>query len=99
MLDYDTTKAGKTVGAGINLITYSINDLYEQSVKKDLLSQTGAKIADFFDGLVTETKWDDVGKAATTGFRAAMDTLAGFIEESKDLDLGTKIGNAIKDFL
>lgn len=99
LLDYDTTKAGKTVGAGINLITYSINDLYEQSVKKDLLSQTGAKIADFFDGLVTETKWDDVGKAATTGFRAAMDTLAGFIEESKDLDLGTKIGNAIKDFL
>lgn len=99
LLDYDTTKAGKTVGAGINLITYSINDLYEQSVKKDLLSQTGAKIADFFDGLVTKTKWDDVGKAATTGFRAAMDTLAGFIEESKDLDLGTKIGNAIKDFL
>lgn len=99
LLNYDTTKAGKTVGAGINLIAYSINDLYEQAVKKDLLSQTGAKIADFFDGLVTETKWDDVGKAATTGFKAAMDTLAGFIEESKDLDLGTKIGNAIKDFL
>lgn len=99
LLDYDTTKAGKTVGAGINLITYSINDLYKQAVKKDLLSKTGSKIADFFDGLVTETKWDDVGKAATTGFRAAMDTLAGFIEKSKDLDLGTKIGNAIKDFL
>ena len=28
-----------------------------------------------------------------------MDTLAGFIKESKDLDLGTKVGNAIKDFL
>lgn len=99
LLDYDTTKAGKTVGAGINLIIYSINDLYEQAVKKDLLSQTGAKIADFFDGLVTETKWDDVGKAATTGFRAAMDTLAGFIEKAQETDLGTKVGNAIKDFL
>lgn len=99
LLDYDTTKAGKTVGAGINLITYSINDLYEQAVKKDLLSQTGAKIADFFDELVTETKWDDVGKAATTGFRAAMDTLAGFIEKAQETDLGTKVGNAIKDFL
>lgn len=99
LLDYDTTKAGKTVGAGINLITYSINDLYEQAVRKNLLSQTGAKIADFFDGLVTETKWDDIGKAATTGFRAAMDTLAGFIEKAQETDLGTKIGNAIKDFL
>lgn len=99
LLDYDTTKAGKTVGAGINLITYSINDLYEQAVRKDLLSQTGEKIADFFDGLITETKWDDVGKAATTGFRAAMDTLAGFIEKAQETDLGTKIGNAIKDFL
>lgn len=99
LLDYDTTKAGKTVGAGINLIAYSINDLYEQAVRKDLLSQTGAKIADFFDGLITETKWDDVGKAATTGFRVAMDTLAGFIEKAQETDLGTKIGNAIKDFL
>lgn len=99
LLTYDTKKLGRTFGAGINLITYSINDLYEQAVKKDLLSQTGAKIADFFDGLVTETKWNDVGKAATTGFRAAMDTLAGFIEKAKETDLGTKVGNAIKDFL
>lgn len=99
LLTYDTKKLGRTFGAGINLITYSINDLYEQAVRKDLLSQTGAKIADFFDGLVTETKWDDVGKAATTGFRAAMDTLAGFIEKAQETDLGTKVGNAIKDFL
>ena len=99
LLEYDTKEAGETVGAGINLITFAINDLYEQASEKDLLGKTGKKIADFFDGLVTETKWDDVGKAATTGFRSAMDTLAGFIEEAKDLDLGTKVGNAIKDFL
>lgn len=99
LLDYDTKKLSQTFGAGINLIAYSINDLYEQAVEKDLLSKTGAKIADFFDGLVTETKWNDVGKAATTGFRAAMDTLAGFIEKAQETDLGTKVGNAIKDFL
>lgn len=99
LLKYDTKKLGRTFGAGINLIAYSINDLYEQAVKKDLLSQTGEKIADFFDGLVTETNWEDVGKAATTGFRAAMDILAGFIEKAQVTDLGTKIGNAIKDFL
>ena len=99
LLDYDTKKLGQTIGAGINLIAYSINDLYEQAVQKDLLSRTGAKIADFFYGLVTEIKWEEVGKAFMTGFRTAMDILAGFIERAKELDLGTEIGNAIKDFL
>lgn len=99
LLDYDTKKLGQTFGAGINLIAYSINDLYEQAVEKDLLSKTGAKIADFFYGLVTEVKWEDVGKAFMTGFRTAMDILAGFLERAKELDLGNEIGNAIKDFL
>lgn len=99
LLAYDTKKLGQTFGAGINLIVYSINDLYDQAVKKDLLSQTGAKISDFFYGLATETKWEEVGKAFTTGFRTAMDVLAGFIDRAKELDLGTEIGNAIKEFL
>lgn len=99
LLDYDTKQLGQTFGAGINLIAYSINDLYEQAVEKDLLSKTGAKIADFFYGLVTEVKWEDVGKAFMTGFRTAMDILAGFLERAKELDLGNKIGTAIKDFL
>ena len=99
LLDYDTKKLGQTFGAGINLIAYSINDLYEQAVKKDLLSKTGEKISDFFYGLVTETKWEEVGKAFMTGFRSAMDILAGFIEKAKEQDLGNEIGTAIKDFL
>lgn len=99
LLDYDTKKLGQTFGAGINLIAYSINDLYEQAVKKDLLSKTGAKISDFFYGLATETDWKEVGKAFTTGFRSAMDILAGFIEKAKEQDLGNEIGTAIKDFL
>ena len=99
LLDYDTKKLGQTFGAGINLIAYSINDLYEQAVEKDLLSKTGAKISDFFYGLATETKWEEVGKAFVTGFRSAMDILAGFIEKAKEQDLGNEIGAAIKDFL
>lgn len=99
LLDYDTKKLGQTFGAGINLITYSINDLYEQAVEKDLLSKTGAKISDFFYGLATETNWVEVGKAFMTGFRSAMDILAGFIEQAKEQDLGNEIGTAIKDFL
>lgn len=99
LLNYDTKKLGQTFGAGINLIAYSINDLYEQAVKKDLLSKTGAKISDFFYGLATETKWEEVGKAFVTGFRSAMDILTGFIEKAKDQDLGNEIGTAIKDFI
>jgi hypothetical protein len=99
LLDYDTKKLGQTFGAGINLITCSINDLYDQAVKKNLLSQTGAKISDFFYGLATGTNWVEVGKAFMTGFRSAMDILAGFIERAKEQDLGNKIGTAIKDFL
>lgn len=99
LLIYDTKKLGQTIGAGINLIAFSINDLYEQAVKKDLLKRTGEKIADFFYGLVTEVKWNEVGKAFTTGFRTAMDILAGFLEKAKELDLGKEIGTAVKDFL
>ena len=99
LLDYDTKKLGQTFGAGINLIAYSINDLYEQAVEKDLLSKTGAKISDFFYGLATETDWKEVGKAFTTGFRSAMDILAGFIEKAEEQDLGNEIGTAIKDFI
>lgn len=99
LLDYDTKKLGQTIGAGINIIAYSVNDLYEQAVKKDLLKRTGEKIADFFYGLATGTDWKEVGKAFTTGFRTAMDILAGFIEKAKDLDLGKEIGTAVKDFL
>lgn len=99
LLDYDTEKLGQTFGAGIALITYAINDLYTQAVEKDLLSQTGAKISDFFYGLATGTNWVEVGKAFMTGFRSAMDILAGFLEKAKEQDLGNEIGTAIKDFL
>ena len=99
LLEYDTKEAGETVAEGINLIAYSINDLYEQAVKKDLFTQTGEKIEDFFLGLTENVKWDEVGKSFTTGFRSAMDTLNGFLEKAKEDDLGTKVGNAIKDFL
>lgn len=99
LLDYDTKKLGQTFGAGIYLIAYSINDLYNQAVEKDLLSKTGAKISDFFYGLATGTSWIVVGKAFVTGFRSAMDILAGFLEKAKEQDLGNEIGTAIKDFL
>ena len=99
LLEYDTKEAGETVAEGINLITFSINDLYDKAVKKDLFTKTGEKIEDFFLGLTENVKWDEVGKAFTTGFRSAMDTLNGFLKKAKDDDLGTKVGNAIKNFI
>jgi DNA-binding Xre family transcriptional regulator len=99
LLDYDTEALGRTVGAGINLIAFSINDLYETASEKGLLTKTGEKIADFFNGLVTGVDWKEVGKAFTTGFRAAMDVLSGFLEKAKKTDLAKNVGLAIKNFL
>lgn len=99
LLEYDTGEAGETVAECINLITFAINDLYDKAVKKDLFTQTGEKIEDFFLKLTENVKWDEVGKSFTTGFRSAMDTLNGFLEKAKEDDLGTKVGNAVKDFL
>lgn len=99
LLEYDTGEAGETVAEGINLITFAINDLYDKAVKKDLFTQTGEKIEEFFLKLTENVKWDEVGKSFTTGFRSAMDTLNGFLEKAKEDDLGTKVGNAVKDFL
>lgn len=99
LLEYDTEALGKTIGADINLITFSINDLYETASEKVVLAETGAKIADFFTGLADEVKWDKLGSAFVTGFRASMDVLAGFLEKAKENDLAKKVGNAIKNFL
>lgn len=99
LLDYDTEELGKTFGAAINLISFSINDLYEEAVKKDLLTKTGKKIAKFFSGLDTEVDWFALGQAITTGFRSAMDVLSGFLEEAEENDLAAKLGEDIKKFL
>jgi flagellar biosynthesis chaperone FliJ len=99
LLDIDFKLIGKNFGAGFNLITYAINTLYEDAVKKDLLKKTGQKIYDFFDGILEEVDWQQAGKAFSTGMRSALDVLSGFLESAVDGDLGTKVGNSLKTFI
>lgn len=99
LLDIDTSKIGRNFGAAINLVTHSINQLYEVAVQKDLLKRTGGKIADFFLGLSDEVDWKAAGKAFTTGFRSLMDIMRGFFDTAEANDLSGKLSQNIKDFI
>jgi len=98
LLNIDMVKAGQMLGAGFNLITYAINTLYEDAVSKDLLKQTGAKIADFFIGLDKEVDFTAAGQAFATGFRVMMDVARGFFDQAEANDLANKIGQDVKQF-
>lgn len=99
LLDIDFENIGRLIGAGLNLITYAINRLYEDATKKDLLKKIGGKIADFFLGLSDEVDWVGAGKALTTGFRSLMDVLRGFFDTAEANDLSGKLSQNIKDFI
>ena len=99
LLDIDFENIGRLIGAGLNLITYAINRLYEDATKKDLLKKIGGKIADFFLGLSDEVDWVGAGKALTTGFRSLMDVMRGFFDTAEANDLSGKLSQNIKDFI
>ena len=99
LLDIDFEKIGRLIGAGLNLITYAINRLYEDATKKDLLKRIGGKIADFFLGLSDEVDWVGAGKAFTTGFRSLMDVMRGFFDTAEANNLSSKLSQNIKDFI
>lgn len=99
LLDINTFNIGRTFGAGINLISHSINQLYEDAVKKDILRKTGQRIAEFFLGLSTEVNFNQLGKSFATGFRASIDVAAGFFETAEATKLGKKLGRNVRDFI
>ena len=99
LLDINTFNIGKTFGAGINLITHAINQLYEDAVKKDILRKTGQRIAEFFLGLSNEVNFNQLGKSFTTGLRASIDIAAGFFETAEATQLGKKLGRNARDFI
>lgn len=99
LLDINTFNIGRTFGAGINLISHSINQLYKDAVKKDILKKTGQRIAEFFLGLSNEVKFTELGKSFATGLRASIDVAAGFFETAEATKLGKKLGKNARDFI
>jgi uncharacterized protein Yka (UPF0111/DUF47 family) len=99
LLDINTFNIGRTFGAGINLISHSINQLYKDAVKKDILRKTGQRIAEFFLGLSNEVNFKQLGSSFATGLRTSIDVAAGFVETAEATKLGNKLGRNVRDFI
>ena len=83
---------GKTLGAGINLFTTFYNSFFDTADFK----QFGKSFAIGIKGLVNEVDGKELGKALTQTFRAAIDFIAGAIEdETAWEDTGELIGDVI----
>lgn len=82
--------AGKTLGAGVNLFTRFYNSFFDTADFK----QFGKSFMIGIKGLVNEVDGEEVGKALTQTFRAAIDFVAGAI---KDKSIWEDTGNFIGD--
>lgn len=90
----DTKEIGKSVKDFIYVVAYTINSAFDKAINKDLFSKLGSKIADFFNGLFEDKQqWYEIGKALTSGIRAAFEILAGFLSNADPEEWGISIKN------
>lgn len=90
----DTREIGRALQDFIYVVAYTINSAFDNAINKDLFSKLGSKIADFFNGLFEDPQqWYEIGKALTSGIRAAFEILAGFLEKANPEDWGISIKN------
>ena len=86
-LDFEL--AGRTIGAGINIIINTLNQLIDGIDWVNL----GKRFADGFNGLVDEIDWFELGRLIGNKFMVAWDTLLGFVTT---LEWG-KVGQSLAD--
>lgn len=90
----DTKEIGKSLKDFIYVVAYTINSAFDKAISKDLFSKLGSKIADFFNGLFgDQQQWYEIGKAWTSGIRAAFEVLAGFLSNADPEEWGISIKN------
>lgn len=99
LLNIDTSKIGANIGAGVNLITFAIDELYNSLTAQNVLAGIGSKIENFFEGLSTEIDFKRLGRSMTTGMRTMMDIARGFFDSAEADGLSGKLSNNIKDFI
>lgn len=87
-------QAGNTISSAINLIAFSINNLYENLTANSVLSSLGKGIANTINATLTKTNWSGVGMALTTGIRAGIDVAFNAIMRINFSSLGTALKNA-----
>lgn len=78
---------GRTIGAGINLLTTSFNALFgDDGINLEML---GNKLSQGFRGMVDEIDWEDLGNALGNGFMVGWRILDGFVTDmSRKNDAG-----------
>lgn len=99
---FDFELLGRTIGAGVNLITNSINTLFgEDGID---FKKLGKKLSIGLRGLVDEIKWRELGNALGNSFMVSWRTLDGFVTDmarksdaglSGWQELGIAVGDAI----
>ena len=90
----DTKEIGRALQDFIYVVAYTINSAFDKAMSKDLFKKLGSKIADFFNGLFEDKEqWYEIGKAFTSGIRAAFEILASFLKKANPEDWGISIKN------
>jgi phage-related protein len=87
------TQLGNTIGSGINIIAFSINNLYDNLTANSVLSSFGQGIASTINASLEKTDWASVGMALTTGIRSGIDIAFNAIMNTDFTSLGTALKN------
>lgn len=87
------TQLGNTIGSGINLIAFSINNLYANLTANSVLSSFGQGIASTINASLAKTDWSGVGSALVTGIRSGIDVAFYTIMNIDFSSLGTALKN------
>lgn len=88
-IDWDLM--GRTVGAGINTIVNTANQLLEGTNFKNL----GKKFAEGITGLVREVDWTNFGNMLGNNFMKAWDVFTGFVENLPYSEIGQSVANGL----
>lgn len=89
---------GKTIASALNLISFEINDLYKQAVKKGTLIKTGHALHDAIMGFVKNWDAKAAGQALVTKIRTFLDIAWAALQKMTPLE-AEKIAQSISDFI
>lgn len=91
-------KLGKDIALALNVITFSIDDLYKTAVQKGTLIKIGKALKDTFMGFVKNIDARQAGRALVTTIRAIIDIAFASLDTMQDLEVD-KLANQINLFL
>lgn len=82
---------GRTIGAGVNTIVNTMNQLLE-GIKWE---EIGKKFADGITGLVREVDWGNLGNLIGNSFMRGWKIFAGFVENLPYSEIGVAVANGL----